>query len=115
MNEALKGLRYRLRSSSGSLAMPLLANGVVRFVFVRWAHRPRRWLRIDRVAKHRRCVVIIQTDPTGAAATAATGTTADPHSQPRAPRVSAGILPVEDLECRQADVRDLFFIQLLGR
>jgi hypothetical protein len=100
VNEALKGLRYRLRTSSGSLAIPLLANDVVRFVFVRWAHRPRRWLRLDRVAKHRRCVVIIQTDPTGAAATAATSSPADSHSQPCAPPVSAGILTVEDVERR---------------
>jgi hypothetical protein len=30
------------------------------------------------------------------------------------PPVSGGILSVEDAECRQADVGDLFFIQLLA-
>ena len=55
---------------------------------MRRADRPRR--RIDWVAEHRRCVVIVQTDPTGTAATGttATATTAGPHGQPCAPPVS---------------------------
>ena len=59
---------------------PGLASGVVRFVFVRWAYRPRRW-RIGGPTKHqRRIIVVIETAPTAAAAAAATATaTAGPH------------------------------------
>ena len=78
---------------------------------MRRADRPRR-RRIDRVAKHRRCVVIIQTDPTSAAAAGATATaTADPHCQACVRPVNASSLFVEDVECRQANVGDFFFIQ----
>ena len=81
------------------------------FVFVHWAHSARRW-RIDRLAKHRRCIVVVQANPTGTAAAAATSTSAGPHGQPCVRLLNAGSrLLVEDVECRKADIGDLFFTQ----
>jgi hypothetical protein len=81
------------------------------FVFVRWAHSARRW-RIDRLAKHRRCMVVVQANPTGTAAAAATSTSAGPQGQPCVRLLNAGsLLLVEDVECRKADIGDLFFTQ----
>jgi hypothetical protein len=89
-----------------------LASGVVRFGFVCWAYRPRRWWwRIDGLAKDRRRIMVIQADPTGTAAAGATATAAaDPHGQSCARPVNTSSLFVEDVECRQANVGDFFFV-----
>ena len=88
-----------------------LASGVMRFVFVCWAYRPRRWRIVDGLAEHRRRIVVIQADPTGTAAAGATAT-ADPHGQSCARPVNTNSLSVEDMECCQANVGDFFFVQL---